>query len=132
MGKIRYTDGWEGRDAQFNLKVGEEYFHYQAKRVLPEELRNKFLSALNNEVTLTTTKRKVKSINYNGINADSLNKSVRYSLNQKFNNNYNYGIYVEELYFEDGIVRWGKKKKGFDFGFLDVENTLIKFRNKCF
>ena len=53
-------------------------------------------------------------------------------LNKKFQTSKEYGFYCEEVYFEDGAVRWGKMKKGFDFGFLDVKNNLIKFRNKCF
>jgi hypothetical protein len=136
MGKFKYTSGWEDREIRCRLKVAKSYSHYQAKLVVPNSLQMDISKSFQNDVFLKTIKRydskKGEKKYFNGIDTHTVNDAVRRVLNNKFINNNQYGFYCEEVYFEDGAVRWGKKKKGFDFGFLDVKNNLIKFRNKCF
>lgn len=109
-----------------------QYYHNHAREILEfnGQVILNFQDALNQTIPIKTKIRKRGKEEYNGIEADYLNKEIRSLLQKKFTD---LKLEVNE---QNGVYHFSTKTNkqiaGFDFALLNSKNNLIKLRNLCF
>lgn len=107
--------------------ISEELFYRNAELFLQNfpELKNDIKKVLNKEMQgLKHSTRRKKGKLYKGMTADSINASIKNSL-QEINN------LKFEVEYKDGVLFDSPKTGGFDFALFDDEFNIINFRNYC-
>jgi hypothetical protein len=117
---------------QIDLCISKEYFHHHAFEIVGTytNLKEKFLSSLNSNITIVPRIKKDKKKESFAIEAKKLNEEIRILLKniQDFDIKF-------EVYEEEGVFYFSSEKSsigGFDFAILNHTNNILALRNLCF
>ena len=117
---------------KIKLCISKEYFHHHAFEIVEtyNDLKEKFVSSLNSNITIVPRIKKDKNKESIAIEAKKLNEEIRILLQniQDFDIKF-------EVYEEQGVFYFSSEKSsigGFDFAILNHYNNILALRNLCF
>jgi hypothetical protein len=110
-----------------NLLIANEYFMNNSSIILQQDTNffNQFINCITGPIRILPIVRKKSSKEYQGINIEYFNKSLRSKL-------LCCNDLLFEVYNDEGVFFSSNSTKGFDFGKFDREYNLINLRNLCF